>query len=332
MSTTVDKLFGIFENGVLTAILSGDSTPYKKKAVVRDLPDDFNGWVGVHSKELDEHMYVKSVERLVSEGLITLDEFHRVVDGKIINKTEIELIKEGIRSVPPGFRLENDVLIEMTEKEKLLSGVIAVPRGMCIDEETSELRPMNANERIAAGIDPLLDGWTIDKETLELRLMTELELYKENPATLRPGRIYDNGIIRDMTNAELYKDFYSKDPVTCTKTLRRLADDKFFARIEEGVEVEGVRFQANENSIKSATTALVGIQNGMVALPIYWRASGNNNIAIHTEEQFKVLLGAMMDCYNQQLTHLWEVKDALAASLETDFDSTYSILDAYLEE
>ena len=332
MNTYNDKLFGVFENGVLTELLSGDSSAYRKRAVVKDLPDDFNGWTGIRLQELDDTMHVKSIHQLVSEGLIVLDEFHKVVDGKIVDKTQIDLIKDGIQDPPEGYRLVDDALVPMTDEEKISAGLLVVPANMVFDEKLRTLRPMTTEERAVAGLDPILSGWKLDQETGMVRRMTELELYEEDPSSLQFGRVYDNGTIRAMTKAEIRKEAYNVDPVKGAKALRKLADKKFYTVLEEGFIFSNSVYQAGEDSIKSATSALVGIQNGMVALPIYWRARNNENITIATEEQFSALLAAMMLFYNQQLTRLWEVKDALTSSLANDFDRAYAILEAYLEE
>lgn len=157
-------MFATIHNNIIDGIYCGDKSLYPDAI---NIPDSFQGVVGMRVDSFNEDWSIKPLKERVSLGAAQIPKGFKIVDDAFVPITELD--KSEVEEVPEDFKPEGDNLILLTKEERIEKGLEDLPKGMIIEE--GHLRDMTDEEKVLAGdmTQEELDKKWIDLEILGLK-------------------------------------------------------------------------------------------------------------------------------------------------------------------
>jgi hypothetical protein len=180
-------MFIQIQDNVIAAIVDGN---IRNPEAYLQVPDAFQGVVGMDLRVFDASWQVKPLAVQVAESIIVKPSGFKIVDNQFVPMSQIERYKDGVEPVPVGMVIDGDDIRNMTDFELNNAGLLDLPswkEQQCIitrsilDERLSNGFPFqdkviqadpvalqNANgflTVITAGIDPLPIVWRTKDNT-----------------------------------------------------------------------------------------------------------------------------------------------------------------------
>lgn len=318
------EMFAVFENGKMTGMYSGSRAPFQGRADIVDLPDDFDGWVGIDRKALDATGHVLPVAEQVAAGVIVIDQYHRLDGNEIVKKTDAELVVEGLLPIPPESKLVDGELVPKTQDELIADGLLGIPEGKKLVD--GKLVDMTTAEKVVAGLLSVPSGSILDGN--DIRIMTQGERCKAGLEPVPFGFELVGSELVAQSEEQRERSSYDKDAARWTESVCERILYHLSKKLSDGFTYQGLIVQADPAAQQNANGFLTALSAGMPVLPIVWRTKDNTNIVIESESDFKLFATAMLvfvqSCYHTE----WAAKDAVRAA--ADFDTAWVAYQGYM--
>jgi len=170
------------EDNKIKEAFCGDIPENLKDKELIEISDDIDIRYDIPLSWYDDEWKIKPIQTLIEDGLYILSPYEKIVNGSIIEKTEVELISEGIKEMPIGKKMAEDglSLIDMTSEEKYNAGIYSLEKYSSIirnkrDTLIQEIlwRVERYQTQTALGITPN------DSETMYIKILQYIQALRD---------------------------------------------------------------------------------------------------------------------------------------------------------